>query len=281
MSNKNESLRPIASDFDGLMTDLTGTTEKYEHSFNQQMAQYLGMNFTEYQEVFTQKTNEIRQFPEEYEWDIGNGRVAPACADPFMLHNVATELTLKEIGKIVPIEIRMKYFKDFYCLVESPFREGARNYIEVLAENRRFVFVTNSETNAVKEKLNVLIGEEKANEIEVIGQAKKIIIDNEWTSTPKVPQTTQLEGFPKPIFLWRGKYKTALDKTFVQQENGYVIGDVYELDLALPDYLDLNTILLTSSFTPQWEERYYSQNNHKRHKALSLNEIITWVLQND
>jgi|GEM_PF-4457347 len=37
----------------------------------------------------------------------------------------------------------------------------------------------------------------------------------------------------------------------------FVIGDIYELDLALPEFLKFPTVLVLSHSTPKWEIKYY------------------------
>jgi len=88
------------------------------------------------------------------------------------------------------------------------------------------------------------------------------------------------EEFPRPVFLRREYYYRVLknleeEKEF-KPENTIVIGDVYELDLALPQHLGYKVVLLETEFTPEYEKRFLrrTKNSYVAKDFDELKDII-------
>ena len=270
---------PVISDFDGVITDLEGTLKNYIEAYTESLAQETGIPAPKLQDEINSILEKISSNPAIYGWEVDGIIVAPASADPLVAHTVTVQMALSKFNIEVPLKKRTDFYFEHYQKIETHFKEDAASYIRNLRENRKFVFVTNSETDAIARHLTALLGENTEG-IEIIGQARKYIVADEWKFTPLVPQISQPEGFPKPVYLWRADYQNALQKG-LSGEEGIVVGDIYELDLALPEALGLKTVLLTSNLTPPWEKEYYSKNGASKFQSSSLAEITNWILNSD
>src|SRR3989338_5962805 len=114
--------------------------------------------------------------------------------------------------------------------------------------------VTNSETDAVQGKIN-LLGTD-VSRITVLGGAKKYVLDDEWTA---LPESLEEPGFGRPLYLRRRNYADILSRVMkekgVAPEQVLVAGDIYELDLLLPQHLGMHIALLPRERTPFYEQQ--------------------------
>ena len=147
-------------------------------------------------------------------------------------------------------------FAECYPLTDTVFNGGeknAREFLTLLHEESNLTIVTNSRTTNVLKKLAILFDTENHG-LRIVGNARKYVVDNRgnWG----VDQTMSLPGLPRPVYLRRSLYNTVIKEV----KPNKVFGDIFELDLALPEAKGVHTILITSSNTPKWDGEHYVDN---------------------
>jgi|SRR3989344_1724545 len=269
----------IILDFDGTITDVGQEAKPY--------ILYHAEEFSRRTNVPIEKINILREViktevlenPKEG-W-LNNGRiVAPACADPYVMESTISRKLfdkLKEENEdyILPAntdEFLSELFHVCSTRVNDVFREGSRNFLDHIINNNSVVIVTNSKEEKVIKKVERLT--EGKYTIPVYGNAKKYCLEE---NLDGVLESTHPEEFPRPVFLRRGSYYGVLKK--LEQEKSFhpkntiVIGDIYELDLALPHHLGYKVALLETEFTPEYEKRFLKRADNS-HIAKHFGELI-------
>lgn len=187
-------------------------------------------------------------------WTVGGCVMAPAWADPYVLNTTAYQhlvpLLADSGGCSLPKEQKLidqmflEIFRESYKFAGTAFRPGAKEFLDSLVARFHVKIVTNSQIGPVIAKLAKL-GDYR---IEIIGDTKKYVPD---LSMNELPESVRHEGFPRPVILRRANYKKILDA--FDPERTAVVGDIYELDLALPEYLGFGVVQLATPSTPQYE----------------------------
>jgi hypothetical protein len=109
-----------------------------------------------------------------------------------------------------------------------------------------------------------------------MGDAKKMIIDPTYDA---LPDKVHRPGYSRTIDLRRPHYHSTLTQRVPERfgaEGGLMMGDIPELDLMIPEYLGWWTVLVTSAFTPAWEDTYYDQLK-TGFKVPSLYHVVEWL----
>ena len=118
---------------------------------------------------------------------------------------------------------------------------------EILKKGNRAYVITNGGTDKVKR----MLGEIDVN-IPVYGDAEKFAVDKEWDNIPE-----KLQIGRKCIFLRRAKYFNILQEI---KGGKIVIGDVFSMDLSLPYSIGIPIVLVKTSYTPSWAEKFVKKN---------------------
>ena len=75
-----------------------------------------------------------------------------------------------------------------------------------------------------------------------------------------LPETQTLEGLPRPVYLRLGRYYEVLrevwEQTGTRPERTLLVGDIYELDLAMPIHLGVSVHLMLGPTTPEYERHF-------------------------
>lgn len=227
--------------------------------------------------------------PDHHGWVNGGLIVAPALVDPYVDIQQVSNLILSKAGFIEPWRDRVLHllFKHHAPKVESVFKPKALEAL--LGIDREAVaayVVTNSQADPVKKKLEQL-GANGGGEnyltwlIErVNGSAKKYEVDPNFDS---VEATLTLPGLGRPVHLRRPVYYGVLDR--LRREHGLewnqvtVVGDIFELDLALPFALGARIGLFHNDRTPAYE-RAFIRANHPRARLLDEPlDILTFIAE--
>ena len=222
--------------------------------------------------------SEILETPGIYGWDYKGVIVAPASSDPYLLNQAAVKLVIEKLrgdgGAILPAQDEVdnllnELYQMSYKHSGVAFRPGAKDFLLNLNRAGDFTVVTNSEKDAVRKKVALLLGDD--NDIKVVGNAKKYAVDETWDAVQEIMQPT---GFPRPVYLRRKKYGEVL-KAVGNVDT--VVGDIYELDLVLPQVMGITTVLVTSLTTPDWEVAYY-KDHPNGFSSSSLEEIADRII---
>jgi hypothetical protein len=208
--------------------------------------------------------------------------VAPATVDPYLrMVPIANRILDRYEVLASPVDrgrlLGSILYKYNYAktLGRPVFRPGAGGVLAELADKQTFV-VTNSDTHAVASKIAALDREMPgviALTSRVRGQARKFDIDDTWTG---VDAEMQLRGLDRPVLLRRRMYhdilKAVLDDAGATFADLIVVGDIFELDLAMPLALGARVGLVVSSHTPAYERAFVGE--HPRGRLIEhLSEI--------
>ena len=233
-------------DFDGTLTDTEKEALPALKKWNELFSERAGMPLNEVREQIERIKSKIVPDP-KVGWTVNGYVMAPAAADPYVLHTAAYQALTSKEG--INENILTGIFHDSYPFSVTVFREGATDFLDALIKRLSVVIVTNSRTEPVEGKLRKM----GTYTIPVIGNAKKYVPD---TALDSLPEYVHLEGFPRPVVLRRRHYKEILDN--FDPEKTAVMGDIYELDLALPEFLGFNVVQIVTPTTPPYEIQYHN-----------------------
>jgi len=139
------------------------------------------------------------------------------------------------------------------------FRPGAGEMLASLGGRPTWI-VTNSDTHAVAGKVAALDREAPGVAwltSRVRGFARKFDVDDDWAGAPR---EMELPGLERPVLLRRRAYhdslRTVLDEANADWADLVVVGDIFELDLAMPLALGARVGLVSSPRTPAYERAY-------------------------
>ncbi len=257
-------LRPrcIVLDFDGTFTDVEREAVPYVAAYRAELARRYGdVVEAHWDEVWAR----IGRDP-ECGWKVGGFVVAPAASDPYIRSTVTAETILVEQGLEPDAEARRRLlgalYRTHYRQAGVVFRPDARATLERLLQGPwRLFVVSNSETDAVREKLQRL-GATGLQRLTVLGGARKYVVAPAAPSDARfeaLPERLGVEGLRRPLYPRRGHYygvlRTIWQETDSEPEQTLVCGDIYELDLLLPGCLGAQVHLLARATTPDFERR--------------------------
>ncbi|MEJ7604067.1 MAG: hypothetical protein WKG01_39670 [Kofleriaceae bacterium] len=149
------------------------------------------------------------------------------------------------------------------------FRPGAGEVLRSLSERNAWI-VTNSDTDAVAGKVAALDREVPGVAwltSRVRGHARKFDVDDGWTG---IDAEMVIPGLDRPVLLRRRQYhailRALLDDANLGFGNLVVIGDIFELDLAMPLALGARVGLVMSPHTPGYERDFVA--SHPRGRVI-------------
>lgn len=246
-------------DFDGTCTV---PTEAGEEAFFRAHAADLGQFLCRSPEMVLAQYMEARARiaanPDEYGW-VMNGRiVAPALVDAFVAARVCAQIVLREAGQD-PAKldgILDGFYQAHYLKYESVFRP---ELVPVFTAHRDadepFYIVTNSDDKKVARRFETLGLQAAWIRAQVIGHARKFSFAPE--APTDVPLHTIFPDLARPILLRKPHYYGVLQQILATHgaiwEDLVVIGDIAELDLAMPVELGAEGRLIVGPNTPAYE----------------------------
>jgi FMN phosphatase YigB (HAD superfamily) len=256
----------IVLDFDGTFTDVEAEAAPFVPAYRSDVADVLGRDVTQ---AWEDATQEVLKNPNLYGWKHNEQIVAPALADPYILCTVLAHLVFERFQVLQDKEFRSSVlqlvYSRAYQLTHHHFRPYAAEVIEALLAKfpGRVFVVTNSNPDTVKKKLDELIPR-LSERLQVEGNAKKFILDelapseDGYQSFAQLPIERKFESLrERPMLVRRGHYFRILQKLWkkigASPQNTLVCGDIYELDLSLPEALGASVHLVTRPNTPAYE----------------------------
>jgi hypothetical protein len=208
--------------------------------------------------------------------------VAPATVDPYLRMVPIAHRILDRYGAMPRAEDRGRLlgsvlYKYNYAktLGHPVFRSGAGAMLKDLDGTRTWI-VTNSDTHAVAGKIAALDREAPGVAwltSRVRGFARKFDVDDSWTGAPG---EMTIPGLDRSVLLRRRSYFDILTEVLAEAGSSFeelvVIGDIFELDLAMPLALGARVGLVASPRTPDYERAFVTA--HPRAKLIEdLSEI--------
>ncbi|MBL8615455.1 MAG: HAD family hydrolase [Deltaproteobacteria bacterium] len=252
-------------DFDGTMTDAEAEAGPFRAGYLDDLAVITGLPRDEVEALALRFADEVAARPAVEGWRFLGHVVAPASVDPYLRMMPVARRLLDHAGALRDEAERTRVldgvlYKHNYVKTGTVFRPGAGALLRALLPTAARV-VTNSHTDAVVTKLERLAAAEDPGLAawtgRVHGRARKYELDPAWDG---VPEALQLPGLDRPVLLRRRAYFEVLDA--LRREAGCswaevsVMGDIFELDLALPLALGARVLLLTNAHTPPWERAW-------------------------
>ena len=249
-------------DFDGTFTDAEKEAGPFFASYKEAAIKLCGA--TDFEAEWERALQTIRKDPGTYGWTYGGHVVAPGDADPYLRATVAMNMIFDSRGLYLdPSErtpiLQNLYFEN-YPKADTVFRDNAREVVDTLLATGTPVFVvTNSATHDVERKLEKLAPKHR-DKLVVRGDAKKYIVAGSALGDDRfmqLPSETRFPGLDRPVYLRRGHYYDLLaelwNQTETSPEGTLLSGDIYELDLAMPERLGVSVQLVEGENTPQFE----------------------------
>jgi FMN phosphatase YigB (HAD superfamily) len=260
----------LALDFDGTMTDAEAEGVPFTDGYLEDIALLVGEPLDAVLAIAAEARRVVAAAPDAHGWMFGGRIVAPASVDPYLRMMPVARAVLDHFGAFREPADRTRLLDDIlykynYPKTRTVFREAARATLDALAamSGIRTYVVTNSHTAAVQKKVVELAragGDEHALDwlVErVRGNAKKYVIDDDFTA---VPERLDVPGLARPVLLRRRRYHDALAGLLADAGLGFadllVVGDIFELDLALPLALGARVVLVANAHTPTYEVDY-------------------------
>jgi hypothetical protein len=258
----------VILDFDGTMTDAEAEGRPFRDGYLEDLCALVGRptGDPEILAIAEAVEAELADAPEAHPFVWMGRAVAPATVDPYLRMVPIANRILDRFGAIQGAADRSRllgtvlYKYNYIKTLGRPvFRPGAGEVLCALAGTQTWI-VTNSDPHAVAAKLAALDREVPGVAwlaSRVRGQARKFDVDNDWTGAP---ETLALPGLDRPVLLRRHRYyailREILDGAGAEPAELVVIGDIFELDLALPLALGARVGLVASSHTPAYERAF-------------------------
>ncbi|HLL53647.1 MAG TPA: HAD family hydrolase, partial [Myxococcaceae bacterium] len=254
-------IRCVVVDFDGTFTDVEAEAAEFESSFQAEVATVCERDVSQ---AWREERAEIAAHPQQYGWVYNGVVVAPANADPYIRTSSVAQRVFDRFGVLTDKDARsatvQAFYRKAYERTKTAFRPDARDVLEALVDSGLPVaIVTNAHPDVVLRKLETLAprGREKLN---VRGEARKFVLEPAKVADPRfsaLPETRQLSGLPRPIYLRRGPYFDTLRAIWAQTgttpDETLLAGDIFELDLAMPAALGVRVHLVEGPGVAPWE----------------------------
>ncbi len=273
----------LVLDFEGTLTDEEAGTETFRQSYYESLASITGWPIDHVRERAA--AWEAHIMSGGYGWVYDGHIVAPAAVDPYLRIKPVARMILEEAGVLPTEETLQVLFESLYQTnypnSTTSFRPEAVDLLAALEHGEVETFVvTNSDERPVQAKILRLHAEHGGQPwlgTRVYGAARKYIIDS---SLEHVPQFLRLKGLDRPVLLRRGNYLRVLNNLRtglgLPWNDVHVVGDIFELDLALPLALGAHVALLANEWTPEYERTFLSA--HPRGQVLNnLDEVMPWL----
>ncbi len=261
--------RVLVLDFDGTMTDAEREGAPFVRGYLDDLAQLCGARDPDararLEAIAALIDAAMLAAPAEhgYPW---NGRlVAPASVDPYLRMVPVANAILDEFRAFehVPDRARLHQllFRYNYDKTRAHpcFKPGAFELLSELNGTETFV-VTNSDTDAVRGKIQTLdrgTGALAWLADRVHGYAQKFEVDDAWDGGPA---DLSVPGLGRPVLARRRRYhdrlRGLLEQAGADWRDLTVVGDIFELDLAMPMAHGARVGLVTNTRTPAYERDF-------------------------
>jgi len=278
----------LVLDFDGTMTDAEAEGRPFRDGYLEDLCTLVGRapNDPDVQAIAEEVEAELAEEPASHPFLWMGRAVAPATVDPYLRMVPIAHRVLDRFGAMPGAVDRGRLlggvlYKYNYAktLGHPVFRTGAGEVLRALGGRNAWI-VTNSDTHAVAGKVAALDREAPGVAwltSRVRGQARKFDVDDSWTGCDAELDVPELD---RPVLLRRRAYhdilRAILDDAGATFSELVVIGDIFELDLAMPLALGARVGLVASARTPAYERAFVE--SHPRGRVIEdLSEISAFA----
>ncbi len=258
----------LVLDFDGTMTDAEAEGRPFRDGYLDDLCAMVGRSAgdAEVLAIAEEVETELARAPEQHPFLWMGRAVAPATVDPY-LRMVPIAHRILDRFEVMPSAVdrgrllgSVLYKYNYAKTLGHPvFRAGAGEVLRALSGMEAWI-VTNSDTHAVAGKVAALDRDTPGVAwltSRVRGHARKFDVDDTWTG---VDAELPLPGLDRPVLLRRRAYhdilRTVLEASGATFEDLVVVGDIFELDLAMPLSLGARVGLVGSARTPGYERAF-------------------------
>ena len=282
-------------DFDGTCTDVEEEGKGFVEALIATLAGITGRHRDAIRALYTASEDRLRAEADQHGWVVDGITVAPAIVDPYLRSKPIQEWILESCG-LDPSEIAAHVdwlngtgFKEHYAMSGTALRSELPEVLAALCNlpRTRVAIVTNSDAAKVEEKLRTIPNFDLS-QVFLIGGAKKYIVGESPPLLTKraleTPEAMNLPGLNRPVQLRRPYYHARLwelrERYNLQHwDNVTVVGDIFELDLALPNRLGCRTVLVAGPNTPAYEHSYMLS-SRRRCVATDLYGALGFITNN-
>jgi phosphoglycolate phosphatase-like HAD superfamily hydrolase len=274
----------LVLDFDGTMTDAEAEGRPFRDGYLEDLSAMVGRpaGDAEVIAIADEVEAELLRAPASHPFLWMGRAVAPATVDPY-LRMVPIAHRILDRFDVMPSAIdrgrllgNVLYKYNYAKTLGHPvFRTGAGDVLRSLGGTDAWI-VTNSDTHAVAGKVAALDRDTPGVAwltSRVRGHARKFDVEDAWTGAEA---ELEVPGLDRPVLLRRRAYhdilKEILDAAGATFADLVVIGDIFELDLAMPLSLGARVGLVATDRTPPYERAFVEA--HPRARIIeSLSEI--------
>ena len=286
------SMTILVLDFDGTMTDAEAEGRPFRDGYLEDLCAGVGRRAgdAEILGIASDVEAELALAPQSHPFLWLGRAVAPATVDPYLRMVPIANRVLDHFGAIAnPVDrsrlLATVLYKYNYAktLGRPVFRAGAAEVLRTLQGTQTWI-VTNSDPHTVAAKLAALDREAPGVAwlaARVRGQARKFDVDETWTA---VAESLALPGLDRPVLLRRRNYHAILQAIIHERKRVagggggcagaagtelgdlVVVGDIFELDLAMPLALGARIGLVSSDHTPGYERAFVA--GHERGRVI-------------
>ncbi|MBV8758295.1 MAG: HAD family hydrolase [Deltaproteobacteria bacterium] len=274
----------LCLDFDGTMTDAEAEGRPFRDGYLEDLCMLVGRPTGDPEVLAIAEDTEalIASEPHNHPFLWMGRAVAPATVDPYLRMVPIAHRILDRYGVFPdPVDrgrlLGSVLYKYNYAktLGHPVFRAHAGEVLRALGGSSTWI-VTNSDTHAVAGKVAALDRDTPGVAwltSRVRGFARKFDVDDAWAHAP---DSMALPGLERAVLLRRRAYfeilKSVLDEAGKTFEDLVVVGDIFELDLAMPLALGARVGLVLGPRTPAYEREFVT--HHPRAKLITdLTEI--------
>lgn len=276
------AIRGVVLDFDGTFTDVEAEGRPFVAAYRRFVDDLAGRPLAE---LWAKEEAEVAAHPTRYGWLFDGKVVAPGNADPYIRTTTTAQRVFDALGMLKDgshrYAIMQLLYKEAYAHTHAVFKPEAREVLDAITASGLPVFVvTNATPEVVKEKIDAL-GLKARDAVSIHGDAKKYVISG--LGAPDavfdgLPETVQVEGLERPVYVKRGKYYSALRSIWTQlgvaPSELLLAGDIWELDLSLPAALGFSVQLVSRPDTPPHEIAAVNALGARGGVSLSLRAIL-------
>jgi phosphoglycolate phosphatase-like HAD superfamily hydrolase len=285
------NIKLVVLDYDVTFTDIRDGAPIYDACYVRALANFLGKE--DLRQEWERLKMQVRRDSPDLAWQIANKAIAPAAADPFSLSSEATRKVIADLSGEVDLSdaqlsnAQSELFNVAYPQTPFPFRPDARVVLGILRNSKIAVsFVTNSATDTVQNHLQQALFPSGLGALQVHGGARKFLLGEPSTPDPHfsaLPMSRNVKGLNRPILLQRGKYFDVLRQFWedpnspATPETTLVVGDVWELDLAMPAALGCCVHLIERDNTYQYEFDEVASLGARGSSSKNLLPLLRWL----
>lgn len=259
-------MKKLILDFDGTIVSIKRRAEAYRKSLIYSLAEKTGLDIKYVEKDLNRAKRKVLKNPAEYGWVVNGYVSAFGDEDPYIVYTSSALLLYKsnDIYRFCSHDEFNNFLNSVFSnsVGNMPYKISNRDkkVLEKLKNVADITIVSNSKSSRIEKALD-----EAGLDIEVIGDAKKMFVDENFD---KINRYLDVDGLK--IELRRPYYYNTLNRIGGE----IVVGDVFSFDLALPYYLGMEIVLKENYYTPRWSKNFV---NSKGKVIRRLDELLGFI----